>query len=133
LKRRPGPFPAGVSFLAAISEGLVCAIVERDGVRHYSLAITRRAKSSASRHLAALPVANVSSCNPSGARAVGFVNSWSRLSAALSGLVVAYLLGLGGVNAVFSFIAFAMVIVVVSIGAFGPRTRGLAREAISHA
>ena len=41
-------------------------------------------------------------------RAVGFVYSWSRLSAALSGLVVAYLLNLGGVNAVFGFIAFAM-------------------------
>ncbi len=66
-------------------------------------------------------------------RAVGFVYSWSRLSAALSGLVVAYLLTLGGVNAVFSFIAFAMVIVVISIGAFGPRTRGLALEAISRA
>ena len=51
-------------------------------------------------------------------RAVGFVYSWSRLSAALSGLVVAYLLNLGGVNAVFAFIAFAMVIVVVSIGAY---------------
>jgi putative MFS transporter len=67
------------------------------------------------------------------ARAVGFVYSWSRLSAALSGLVVAYLLGLGGVVAVFSFIALAMLIVVVSIGGFGPRTRGLALEAISHA
>jgi len=66
-------------------------------------------------------------------RAVGFVYSWSRLSAALSGLVVAYLLNLGGVNAVFTFIAFAMLIVVVSIGAFGPRTRGLALEAISNA
>ena len=65
-------------------------------------------------------------------RAVGFVYSWSRLSAALSGLVVAYLLNLGGVNAVFSFIAFAMLMVVVSIGGFGPRTRGLALEAISH-
>ncbi len=64
-------------------------------------------------------------------RAVGFVYSWSRLSAALSGLVVAYLLNLGGVNAVFSFIAFAMLMVVVSIGVFGPRTRGLALEAIS--
>jgi MFS transporter, putative metabolite:H+ symporter len=62
------------------------------------------------------------------ARAVGFVYSWSRLSAALSGLVVAYLLTIGGVNAVFGFIAFAM---VISIGAFGPRTRGLALEAIS--
>ena len=65
-------------------------------------------------------------------RAIGFVYSWSRLSAALSGLVVAYLLHLGGVNAVFGFIAFAMLMVVVSIGGFGPRTRGLALEAISH-
>jgi putative MFS transporter len=65
-------------------------------------------------------------------RAVGFVYSWSRLSAALSGLVVALLLNRGGVNAVFGFIAFAMVIVVISIGAYGPRTRGLALEAISH-
>ena len=66
-------------------------------------------------------------------RAIGFVYSWSRLSAALSGLVVAYLLGLGGVNAVFSFIAFSMLIVVISIGGFGPRTSGLALEAISNA
>ncbi len=65
-------------------------------------------------------------------RAVGFVYSWSRLSAALSGLVVAYLLGIGGVVAVFSFIAVAMVIVVISIGGFGPRTRGLPLEAIAH-
>src|SRR5690242_21265236 len=65
-------------------------------------------------------------------RAVGFVYSWSRLSAALSGLIVAYLLNLGGVIAVFGFIAFSMVIVVVSIGGFGPRTRNLALEAISH-
>ena len=56
-------------------------------------------------------------------RAIGFVYSWSRLSAALSGLVVAYLLGIGGVIAVFSFIAIAMVIVVISIGGFGPRRR----------
>ncbi|HVH73966.1 MAG TPA: MFS transporter [Stellaceae bacterium] len=65
-------------------------------------------------------------------RAIGFVYSWSRLSAALSGLVVAFLLHAGGVNAVFGFIAFAMLMVVVSIGGFGPRTRGLALEAISH-
>ena len=66
-------------------------------------------------------------------RAIGFVYSWSRLSAALSGLVVGYLLGLGGVNAVFTFIAFSMLIVVISIGGFGPRTRGMALEAISNA
>jgi putative MFS transporter len=65
-------------------------------------------------------------------RAIGFVYSWSRLSAALSGLVVAFLLHLGGVNAVFAFIAFAMLIVVITIGGFGPRTRGLALEAIAH-
>ena len=65
-------------------------------------------------------------------RAIGFVYSWSRLSAALSGFVVAFLLNLGGVNAVFAFIAFAMAIVVATIGGFGPRTRGLALEAIAH-
>jgi MFS transporter, putative metabolite:H+ symporter len=65
-------------------------------------------------------------------RAIGFVYSWSRLSAALSGLIVAYLLHLGGVDAVFAFIAFAMAVVVVTIGGFGPRTRGLALEAIAH-
>ena len=65
-------------------------------------------------------------------RAIGFVYSWSRLSAALSGLIIAYLLGIGGVVAVFGFIAVAMVIVVVSIGGFGPRTSGLALETIAH-
>jgi MFS transporter, putative metabolite:H+ symporter len=66
-------------------------------------------------------------------RAIGFVYSWSRLSAALSGLAVAFLLNLGGVDAVFSFIAFAMLVVVVSIGGFGPRTLNLPLERISNA
>ena len=65
-------------------------------------------------------------------RAVGFVYAWSRLSAALSGLVIAFFLTVGGVEAVFVFIAFSMLIVVLSIGGFGPRTTGLALEAISH-
>jgi MFS transporter, putative metabolite:H+ symporter len=65
------------------------------------------------------------------ARAVGFVYSWSRLSAALSGLAIATFLGLGGATAVFVFIAFCMVIVMIVIGGFGPRTRGLALEVIS--
>jgi MFS transporter, putative metabolite:H+ symporter len=64
-------------------------------------------------------------------RAIGFVYAWSRLSAALSGLAIAFFLGLGGTTAVFGFIAVAMLIVVVVIGGFGPRTRGLALEAIS--
>jgi putative MFS transporter len=66
------------------------------------------------------------------ARAVGFVYSWSRLSAALSGLAIGIFLGVGGVGAVFGFIAFAMAVVVVVIGGFGPATRGLALEAIAH-
>jgi putative MFS transporter len=66
-------------------------------------------------------------------RAIGFVYSWSRLSAALSGLAVAFLINLGGVNAVFMFIAFAMLIVVISIGGFGPKTLNLALERISNA
>lgn len=65
------------------------------------------------------------------ARAVGFVYSWSRLSAALSGLAVALFLTVGGATAVFGFIAFAMLVVVVSIGVFGPRTGGLVLESIS--
>lgn len=65
-------------------------------------------------------------------RAVGFVYSWSRLSAALSGLAIGIFLSVGGVNAVFGFIAFAMAVVVVVIGGFGPATKGLALEAIAH-
>ncbi|MGA3401912.1 MAG: MFS transporter [Acetobacteraceae bacterium] len=65
-------------------------------------------------------------------RAVGFVYSWSRLSAALAGLAIGYLLQSFGVTAVFLFIAFSMAMVIISIGAFGPRTRGLTLEEISH-
>ncbi|HEX3953524.1 MAG TPA: hypothetical protein VHW90_08120 [Stellaceae bacterium] len=35
-------------------------------------------------------------------------------------------------GSVFGFIAFAMVIVVASIGGFSPNTRGLALERIAH-
>lgn len=67
------------------------------------------------------------------ARAVGFVYAWSRFSAALSGLAIALFLNVGGTMAVFGFIAFSMLMVVLSIGGFGPNTRGLALEAISNA
>jgi putative MFS transporter len=66
------------------------------------------------------------------ARAVGFVYSWSRLSAAMAGLVIDYLLHVRGVDAVFLFIGFAMAMVVISIGVFGPRTRNLSLEVIGH-
>ena len=66
------------------------------------------------------------------ARAVGFTYSWSRLSAVLVSFMIAFFLKTGGVPAVFGFIAFAMLVVVLAIGLFGPRTRGLQLEEISH-
>ena len=65
------------------------------------------------------------------ARAVGFVYAWSRLSAAFAGLLIAFFLQHGGETAVFGFIASAMAIVMISIGVFGPNTRGLALEEVS--
>jgi putative MFS transporter len=65
------------------------------------------------------------------ARAVGFVYSFSRLSTVFSSFIIAFLLERAGTIGVFSFISLAMVGVVVSIGGFGPRTRGLALEVIS--
>jgi putative MFS transporter len=64
-------------------------------------------------------------------RAVGFVYAWSRLSAAFAALFIAFFLGTGGVPAVGAFIAGAMLIVMGTIGIFGPRTKGLALEAIA--
>ena len=57
--------------------------------------------------------------------------SWSRLSAALSGLAIATFLGFGGTTAVFVFIACCMAIVIIVIGGFGLRTRGRSLEAIA--
>ncbi|MBV9757372.1 MAG: MFS transporter, partial [Alphaproteobacteria bacterium] len=65
------------------------------------------------------------------ARAVGFTYSWSRLSAVFVSFMIAFFLKNGGVSAVFGFIAFAMLVVVLAIGLFGPRTRGLQLEEIS--
>jgi len=66
------------------------------------------------------------------ARAVGFVYSWSRLSAIFSSFLIAFFLRDFGVFGVFAFIAVSMLAVVLSIGIFGPSTRGLALEQISH-
>jgi len=66
------------------------------------------------------------------ARAIGFVYSWSRLSAAFAGLAIGYILQTAGVPGVAAFIGVAMVVVMVSIGFFGPPTRGLALEEIAH-
>jgi putative MFS transporter len=64
-------------------------------------------------------------------RAVGFVYSWSRLSAIFTSFLIAGLLKQFGTTGVFLSIAAAMLIVMAVIGFMGPRTRGLALEKIS--
>jgi putative MFS transporter len=66
------------------------------------------------------------------ARAVGFVYSWSRLSGVFTSLMIGFFLHHSGVPGVFTFIGASMLVVVLSIGIFGPRTRGLSLEVISH-
>jgi MFS transporter, putative metabolite:H+ symporter len=66
------------------------------------------------------------------ARAVGFVYSFSRVSTVFVSFVIGWILHEGGVPWVFGFIAASMLIVIISIGGFGPRTRALQLEAISH-
>ncbi len=65
------------------------------------------------------------------ARGAGFVYSWSRLSVIFSSFVIAWLLANFGAPGVFAFIAGAMVIVMATIGIFGPRTSNIALERIS--
>jgi len=64
-------------------------------------------------------------------RAVGFVYAWSRVSAAFAGLLIGFFLKEGGATGVALFIGAAMLIMVVTVGGFGPRTRHLALEEIS--
>src|SRR6202790_3453978 len=66
------------------------------------------------------------------ARAVGFVYSFSRLSTVFSSFMIAFFLQSFGTIGVFAFIASAMLVDVLSVGIFGPRTSGLALEEISH-
>jgi putative MFS transporter len=65
------------------------------------------------------------------ARAVGFVYSWSRFSTIFSGFIIAFFLGRYGTSGVFGFIAAAMVVVFIVIGAFGPATTRRRLEAIA--
>ncbi|MBU9267266.1 MFS transporter [Burkholderia gladioli] len=65
------------------------------------------------------------------ARAVGFVFSWSRLSSIFVGFWVAALLKHYGVPAVFVLISSAMLVIVVAVGAFGPRSNGIRLEELS--
>lgn len=65
------------------------------------------------------------------ARAIGLVYSASRISAMLSGFLIGFFLRHMGVVGVFSLIAGSMCVVVLTIGFFGPRSRGLSLEQIS--
>lgn len=65
-------------------------------------------------------------------RANGFVYSASRAGAMLSGFLIAFLLRDFGVVGVFAGITGCMLVVVLSIGLFGPRTNGLSLEELSH-
>ena len=67
---------------------------------------------------------------PIRARAVGFVYSFSRLSALFSSYIIAATLDRAGSVGVFVLISSAMVVVAMTVGLFGPRTRGLALERI---
>ncbi|MEO8098940.1 MAG: MFS transporter [Acidobacteriota bacterium] len=64
-------------------------------------------------------------------RAVGFVYGWSRVSAAFASLLIGFFLKEGGATGVAMFIGAAMLIMVVTIGGFGPRTRHLTLEEIA--
>lgn len=65
------------------------------------------------------------------ARAVGFVFSWSRISSIFVGFWVAALLKHSGVSAVFVLISSAMLMIVLMVGVFGPRTNGIRLEELS--
>jgi len=62
---------------------------------------------------------------------VGFVYSWSRVSAALAGLLIGFFLREGGTIGVALFIGAAMAVMVAVIGLFGPHTLNRRLEEIS--
>lgn len=67
------------------------------------------------------------------ARAVGFTYAFSRISTVFASFIIGFFFDhFSGTVGVFGLIAFAMLMVVLSIGIFGPRTSNLELEKISH-
>jgi putative MFS transporter len=67
------------------------------------------------------------------ARAVGFTYAFSRISTVFASFIIGFFFAnFNGTTGVFGLIAFAMLMVVLSIGIFGPRTSNLELEKISH-
>ncbi|WP_226051123.1 MFS transporter [Dickeya chrysanthemi] len=64
------------------------------------------------------------------ARGVGFCYSFSRLSTALSSIVIGLILQNYDTSGVLAFIIISMLTVIVTVGVFGPRTRGVRLENI---
>ena len=64
-------------------------------------------------------------------QAIGFVYSWSRISATFSGFLIAYVLGRFGVSWVFLLIAGSMIMVALFIGVMGPPTKNRSLEMLS--
>jgi putative MFS transporter len=67
------------------------------------------------------------------ARAVGFTYAFSRISTGFASFIIGFFFAhFNGTTGVFGLIAFSMLVVVLSIGIFGPKTSNLELEAISH-
>lgn len=64
------------------------------------------------------------------ARAVGFCYSFSRLSTVFSSLLIGLILQYAGTPGVVSFIVVSMLMVMLSVGIYGPKTRGIDLENI---
>ena len=64
-------------------------------------------------------------------QAIGFVYSWSRVSAAFNAFVVAWVLGKYGAPTVFVLFTLSMLLVAISIAALGPKTRQVSLETLS--
>ena len=66
------------------------------------------------------------------ARAVGFTYAFSRISTVFASFIIGFFLREAGTKGVFGLIAFAMLMVMLSIAFLGPRTSNLELEEISH-
>ncbi|WP_420911304.1 MFS transporter [Winslowiella iniecta] len=64
------------------------------------------------------------------ARAVGFCYSFSRLSTVFSSIMIGLILQYAGTQGVIAFIVASMLMVMLSVGIFGPKTRGINLENI---
>lgn len=64
------------------------------------------------------------------ARAVGFCYSFSRLSTVFSSILIGIILQYAGSQGVIAFIVLSMLIVMLSVGIYGPKTRGMDLENI---